>query len=286
MSLQDKEQSCALCHARLFEDDDVVYCPVCGAPHHRECYNSRGACALEEFHGTENQYDKLKRAQEEKQQEQQTEPREEETQNGNFQIPFGSFSPIDFLGGVAPDTVIEEGVTAKDAAQFVFSNTMRFIPRFVQGRKTSWNLLAFFFPGGWFLSRKMYKTGIVASLIEVISTLLTVPFQTTMLNLGIYSAKTSSEMAQMIANNITQFSYGAIMALSIGCLLTIAIRVLSGIFADWLYRGHVIEAVREINAKSEDKPADFRKKGGVNLLAFLIGVLAVRYIPSIIVLFL
>jgi hypothetical protein len=285
MSLQDKEQNCALCHARLFEDDDVVYCPICGAPHHRECYTTRGACALEEFHGTENQYDKLKRAQEEKQQEQQANTAEE-TQNGNYQTPFGSFSPIDFLGGVKPDTIIDEGVTAKDAAQFVFSNTMRFIPKFVQGRKASWNLLAFFFPGGWFLSRKMYKTGIVACLIEVISTLLTVPFQTTMLNLGIYSAKTSSEMAQMLANNITKFSSGAILALSIGFLLTAAIRVLSGIFADWLYRGHVIDAVREINAKSEDKPADFRKKGGVNLLAFLIGVLAIRYIPSIIVLFL
>ena len=67
MSLSYEGQSCALCHAYLFPEDDVVCCPECGAPHHRECYNSIGKCALEELHGTENQYDKLRRAAEEKQ---------------------------------------------------------------------------------------------------------------------------------------------------------------------------------------------------------------------------
>ena len=65
MSLNDQNQTCALCHAYLFAEDDVVYCPECGAPHHRECYNKLNKCALEELHGTENQYDKLKRAAEE-----------------------------------------------------------------------------------------------------------------------------------------------------------------------------------------------------------------------------
>ncbi|MBR6741280.1 MAG: hypothetical protein IKL93_00900, partial [Clostridia bacterium] len=71
MSLQNKDQHCALCHAILFPEDDVVYCPECGAPHHRECYNGINHCALEEFHGTENQYDKLKRAAEEMEAEKQ-----------------------------------------------------------------------------------------------------------------------------------------------------------------------------------------------------------------------
>ena len=61
MNPEQKNISCALCHAYLFEEDDVVYCPVCGAPHHRECYNSIGHCALEQLHGTEQQYDKIKR---------------------------------------------------------------------------------------------------------------------------------------------------------------------------------------------------------------------------------
>ena len=41
---------CAAC-GRLFEEgDDIVVCPVCGAPHHRECYEKLGHCALEERH--------------------------------------------------------------------------------------------------------------------------------------------------------------------------------------------------------------------------------------------
>ena len=60
MSLNTEGVSCVRCHAYLFPEDDIVYCPVCGAPHHRECYNQLGHCALEEFHGTDRQYDKVK----------------------------------------------------------------------------------------------------------------------------------------------------------------------------------------------------------------------------------
>ena len=60
MSTKETKRVCSLCHAYLFEDDDVVCCPVCGAPHHRDCYMNIGHCALEEFHGTENQYDKVR----------------------------------------------------------------------------------------------------------------------------------------------------------------------------------------------------------------------------------
>ena len=66
MSLKTEGVTCARCHAYLFPEDDIVYCPVCGAPHHRECYNELGHCALEELHGTDKQYDKAVAAEEEK----------------------------------------------------------------------------------------------------------------------------------------------------------------------------------------------------------------------------
>lgn len=52
-----RDKKCAYCHAILFDDDDVVYCPECGAPHHRECYNTLGRCAREQFHGEPEQED-------------------------------------------------------------------------------------------------------------------------------------------------------------------------------------------------------------------------------------
>lgn len=33
--------------------DDVVTCPDCGTPHHRECYQELGKCANKNLHGTD-----------------------------------------------------------------------------------------------------------------------------------------------------------------------------------------------------------------------------------------
>ncbi len=42
---------CAYCKVIFNENDDVVVCPDCGAPHHRECYKKLGHCACESRHG-------------------------------------------------------------------------------------------------------------------------------------------------------------------------------------------------------------------------------------------
>lgn len=47
---------CPVCNVNFTENDDVVVCPVCGAPHHRECYHSLGHCKFEETHGTDQQW--------------------------------------------------------------------------------------------------------------------------------------------------------------------------------------------------------------------------------------
>lgn len=44
--------SCPVCHKKFNENDDIVVCPECGAPHHRSCYIQTGHCALEDQHGS------------------------------------------------------------------------------------------------------------------------------------------------------------------------------------------------------------------------------------------
>ena len=46
---------CPACHRPFIEEDDIVVCPVCGAPHHRDCWNRLGHCACEESHGTDHE---------------------------------------------------------------------------------------------------------------------------------------------------------------------------------------------------------------------------------------
>lgn len=45
-------EECPVCHKAFTRDDDVVVCPECGSPHHRDCYNQENKCANEERHGT------------------------------------------------------------------------------------------------------------------------------------------------------------------------------------------------------------------------------------------
>jgi hypothetical protein len=68
----------------------------------------------------------------------------------------------------------------------------------------------------------------------------------------------------------------------VGSVMVTALKVLSCIFGDWIYRNHTIKTIRQINEQSLDKDTDFRKKGGVNLLLFILGVLAVTYLPAFI----
>ena len=41
---------CPVCSKRFAQADDIVVCPICGAPHHRECYAQRGECAFTQDH--------------------------------------------------------------------------------------------------------------------------------------------------------------------------------------------------------------------------------------------
>ena len=310
MSLNTDGVSCVRCHAYLFPEDDIVYCPVCGAPHHRECYNQLGHCALEEFHGTDRQYDKVKAREEEQAAAEM--PNTGENAEGlitcqmfhekydfalnacpkcgapNIAKAGGSFVNFDFLGGVPADYDIGDGITADEAKRFVAANTPRYIPKFAvlnAKNKLSWNWLAFLFPCGWMLSRKMYKNGIIAGLLTVISSLFYLPFMNAINNLGTTPGETQAQIMQSIYEHLPKMGAAVIAALLAGFVLNIAVRILSALFGDYLYKQYAISSIKTIRAESEDMDYDYRKKGGVNIFLFLLGTMAVQYLPALIGIF-
>jgi uncharacterized Zn finger protein (UPF0148 family) len=290
MSQNQSKLSCSLCHSYLFEEDDVVYCPVCGAPHHRECYNSIGHCALESAHGTDMQYDKLKyrQQQESKEEPPKTDDQTETTWNSGFNPNFEGPMFFDLLGGVPKDYLIDDDVTAEETAKFVMSNTMRYIPKFAKlskSKRVSWNFLAFLFPCGWFLSRKMYKNGLIAGLLSIISNLLSLPLLKTMENLGITDSVSYYDMIQRMMDNLPNINSTVIFVALIGSWISIAISLICALFGDYLYKSHVVKTIKKIKSESSDINFDYRKKGGVNIILFLLGTMAVNYIPSIISVF-
>ena len=201
---------------------------------------------------------------------------------------FQNLPPVDFLGGVPADYIIEDGVTAKEARNFVISNTQRYIPKFKQlskKNKSSWNFMAFFFPCEWLLSRKMYKKGIIVGLFTIIATLVSLPLNNTLLNLGFFDIKTNADIMNFFGSNLANIHWGALLAAFLGSILDFVLRIVVALLGDYWYRCHAIAKIKEIKETSDNIAEDFRKHGGVSLFLFLVGLLAVQYLPSIIALF-
>ena len=45
-----KSCKCVHCDSIFTETSDVVVCPLCGSPHHRECWKETGKCTNEDKH--------------------------------------------------------------------------------------------------------------------------------------------------------------------------------------------------------------------------------------------
>lgn len=324
MSQQNDRIKCVVCNAYLFEDDDTVYCPECGAPHHRDCYSSIGHCHLEAYHSTEQSYDKLQKKQSEAQQNQtqtendrlnisQDEPDADEVKCGmcchcydkelrgcpkcgtvNFTLHGGA--PYDLLGGVPGELDIGDGVTADEAKRFVISNTQRYIPKFAAmnlGTKASWNWFAFFFPAVWLLSRKMYKNGIIVSVLSIVFTLFTLPFQRVLqyIDLPADIVENASvfeyyrAVAESISENMPQIGIAVIISAFIGAVLSLVIKFFIAIKGDYMYKKHTIESIKTLRKESLDIDDDYRRLGGISVIAMLIGFFATQYLPSIIMMF-
>lgn len=53
------QYKCPVCDERFKNGDDVVVCPECGAPHHRECYEKSGHCAYEDKHSEDFSFEEI-----------------------------------------------------------------------------------------------------------------------------------------------------------------------------------------------------------------------------------
>lgn len=306
MSLKLEGSSCARCKALLFSDDDVVYCPVCGAPHHRDCYAALGHCALEELHGTPMEYSREKVDEALAAKAESTENRSERAEQRicavcgeaypsdkgrcpNCGAPdtsrMNGFADFDFLGGVPADYRLDENVSAEDAKKFVLANSQRYVPKFAalnRLNRASWNWMAFLFPCGWMLSRKMLKSGIVAGLLQIIASVLRIPLTIAFYNLGAGAASSYSELAERMTEALPKLGGAVIAVTALGILIDIVLRVLSAIFGDYIYKSYAVEKIKTIKAESDDIAYDFHRKGGVSLWLFLLGTAAVNYLPSLI----
>ena len=200
-------EPCFACGKTFLEHDDVVVCPDCGTPYHRECWKAKGACINLSLHDSGESW-KSVRQQEEPQPERicpncgTGNPQGEErcrncgvplertdasafgqTQNQDAPQPereslmerlrqtavqMGMDDPY---CGMNQDDVVG-GERLGDTADFVRDNTLYYLPkfrRFHEGHRISLNFPCLLFPQFYFANRKMW--GFAMILVGVFSLL-------------------------------------------------------------------------------------------------------------------
>lgn len=192
---------CVYCHEKFQDDDDVVVCPDCGAPHHRDCYKKTGHCAREDKHGTgdvwqppsptpaQNQNQEIVcpncKAPNPKQSQycqmcgiklstgEQTRRDAPPMNEGGFTPPPGTV----YIGNVDNTDQWEiGGITAHEISAYIGGNSIYYLRQFrmmqTSSTQWSWNWAAFIFGPFYFFYRKLYKVGIALLLLHI---LLSVP---------------------------------------------------------------------------------------------------------------
>lgn len=254
---------CPVCKREFVEGDDIVTCPECGTPHHRECYDLIGKCVNNGLHGSGYTFE-LKNNEEAPQQEtavvgEYYNPNKDEEKEKPpvFSTQF-DINNIEAQLGTNTEKI--DGNAAVDVASTIRVNIPRFMAKFKQmemtNKKISWNWGAFFFGGLYYLFRKMYKQGVslVFAFITIIYGCDTLLFkfapkfvEAVQSAAETYASGGTLDPNMLITSDMTN-AYKITYA-TFGLILII--RIISALFADYCYKGTVADIIAKVNEKLE-----------------------------------
>ncbi len=290
-------QTCISCNEKLTENSDIVVCPECGTPYHRECYLSQGKCINEALHqngeswkpeqeetpeaktavcpncGFENAegYNFCANCGKAAEDLNDAEPRFDGV-DSQAQSPFGSFAESPFQSAVKLDTDLN-GVTVGEYARYIGPSIFHFLPKFLRfskGTKTSGNFAAFFIPHLYFFYRKMFKEGIIVALSVLV---LSIPD----------AFETLKDMAIDIplpAFVDTQW----FATLSMACSLVMtAIRIVIFLYANYFYYKKATADIKKIKSEVLEPNScetAIKNAGGVSIKYAIIAYLALSVLTS------
>lgn len=168
-------EKCPVCNNTFNSDDDIVVCPECGTPHHRECYMENRSCANYHKHNEDFRWEPTFVPVEE------TEPTKPQQKEESIykqalemsQMPFPSIQ-AEKINPIFREKFgeLEDGVQAEDVAVFVRQESHRYVSKFkkITEGKHTWNWAAFFFSPYWFFYRKLHKIGAVIFVLFILIT--------------------------------------------------------------------------------------------------------------------
>ena len=169
-----KNYICPVCNNSFNDTDDAVFCPECGTPHHRECWNKTGKCFNEVHHGEEGIESTYKNPAKRSEIKKPEEPLKEEIKEEKKLGPISLEIKEDDLRINHAQTFLIDGKPSVLYDVAVRKNQKYYIPHFMmlseRGKKSfAWNFWAFLVPLAWSVYRKMYKfSAIILALYMVI----------------------------------------------------------------------------------------------------------------------
>lgn len=175
-----KNEKCAACGMKFFDDADIVVCPECGTPYHRECWERIGACVHSAEHGSYEWKGENQELREHLENIESAENQKHENANDGFEIIH--VESYDEYREIMDKKLLEQqkdfdaidGVTAQELLKFIGKNGYYYLPVFKDIRKNNkslkLNFAAFLmFPMHCFY-RKMNLFGVVMMTLLFLTT--------------------------------------------------------------------------------------------------------------------
>lgn len=276
---------CIVCENDFEKDDDIVVCPDCGTPYHRQCYKKEEKCINVKLHeenllwqseaeAGEPEEIRCRRCGE-------SNPVEDTlckacgTQLHTDEAPYVSerseelpphpFGNIQFEK-ITAETEID-GIKLKDMGDYVGQNQAYYLPNFVRFAKTkskmSINFTAALFPEIFYFYRKMYLWGILLFVLRIV---FIIPYLETLRRFGYVTVKPMVDWFSLnISDKSLDLLYSAFNAIST------ALSFACGFFTNWLYYRHTVKNIKRIKQSEfsdEVKANMIKAKGGVSSTAF------------------
>lgn len=309
--------SCPICNKSL-DSGEVVVCPECGAPYHKECYLSEGQCIFPELHAKGEDWQPPKTVADvvdgnaplrctrcgtinpphglfcqvcgnhlnTPEESGSTPGYENGVSNprlGRFDGPMPQDIPLNPyttpFGGVAPDEEID-GIPAKDLAIFVGRNSHYYLPKFKEQVKTKSKSLnwASFFFTG---GHFLYRKMYLAGIVVIVlNLLLALP--------GAFSVyQTLSSATNLSFSSLNGGQPEMMNFLFIFDLLSLFVRFACGMYGNTLYKNHVYKTIHKIKAETtteDEYMTSLSKKGSVaiKLVTTLLVVYSSLYMISMV----
>ena len=312
------DEICGGCGLPIKESDDIVVCPECATPQHRECYDKNHACVNEEKHGEDfvwQAQNKPKEQPEEKPSEPTNKAEDNkkqsivksitdfvESDDGEELLSEGDRNQIERVleerskivaPGMTPEQEQEMilGHPIKKVMTLVSEKALYYLNKFramESGEKFTWNWAAFLFSPFWFFYRKMYKTGIIFLTIRTcISILLSGPLTNIASIYSTLDYESVSSITEEAMRELIDKIMPNLIPIYIGGAAMVVLAIISGIIGNKLYMRKVKSTLDTASAsKNRDEYLiRFLKGSSVNPIAVAIAYAAATFLPNIILSF-